>query len=89
MDSVLKISLSIEYHTKSDPPLVQSFQFLISIHPESDYFLKSVGRNSKNYFTKGGSDLVWYSIDRDIFKTESFFCIKKSKQVLKELLQKN
>ena len=23
--------------------------------------------------TKGGSDLVWYSIDRDIFKTESIF----------------
>ena len=26
--------------------------------------------------TKGGSDLVWYSIDRDIFKTESIFCRK-------------
>ena len=42
---------------------------------------------------KGGSDLVWYFIDRDIFKTESIFCrkngIKNSKLVLKELLQKN
>ena len=27
-------------------------------------------------FAKGGSDLVWYSIDRDIFKTESIFCRK-------------
>ena len=27
--------------------------------------------------TKGGSDLVWYSIDRDIFKTESIFLQKK------------
>ena len=26
--------------------------------------------------SKGGSDLVWYSIDRDIFKTESIFCRK-------------
>ena len=26
-----------------------------------------------NKITKGGSDLVWYSIDRDIFKTESIF----------------
>ena len=26
--------------------------------------------------TKGGSDLVRYSIDRDIFKTESIFCRK-------------
>ena len=28
--------------------------------------------------TKGGSDLVWYSIDRDIFKTESIFLQKKN-----------
>ena len=28
-------------------------------------------------FVKGGSDLVWYSIDRDIFNTESIFLLKK------------
>ena len=37
-------------------------------------------RNKIHFFrkmTKGGSDLVWYSIDRDIFKTESIFLQKK------------
>ena len=36
--------------------------------------------NRTHYYylaTKGGSDLVWYFIDRDIFKTESIFCRKK------------
>ena len=37
---------------------------------ESSLFL------GKNY-TKGGPDLVWYYIDRDIFKTESIFLQKK------------
>ena len=52
-----------------------------------------MGSPTNKVSTKGGSDLVWYSIDREIFKTEPIFCrknsIKKSKQVLKELLQKN
>ena len=33
---------------------------------------------------KGGSDLVWYSIDRDIFKTESTFC-RKDKSIQLDL----
>ena len=34
--------------------------------------------------TKGGSDLVWYSIERDIFKTESNFC-RKNKSIQSDL----
>ena len=37
-----------------------------------------------NRLTKGGSDLVWYSIDRDIFKTESIFC-RKDKSIQLDL----
>jgi hypothetical protein len=34
--------------------------------------------------TKGGSDLVWYSIDWDIFKTESIFC-RQNKSIQSDL----
>ena len=36
------------------------------------------------FSAKGGSDLVWYSIDRDIFKTESIFC-RKDKSIQLDL----
>ena len=37
---------------------------------------------------KGGSDLVWYSIDRDIFKTESIFCRNKIKTNAERIVTK-
>ena len=50
MDSVLKMSLSIEYHTKSDPPLVHS----ISKIPVKIIFdeISSTGFLGKDFFDR-------------------------------------
>ena len=46
---------------------------------QDDVQAKNVAEKSA-LLIKGGSDLVWYSIDRDIFKTESIFLQKKTNQ---------
>ena len=55
------------------------------------YFQSSFSHNLKltklddaTDFQAGGSDLVWYSIDRDIFKTESIFS-RKDKSIQLDL----
>ena len=40
-------------------------------------FVRQKEEHSKDLQFKGGSDLVWYSIERDIFKTESILLQKK------------
>ena len=54
--------------TESIPPLGT-----LVTHNQAKYILKLCLILRIGIATKGGSDLVWYSIDRDIFKPESIF----------------
>ena len=70
MDSVLKMSLSIEYHTKSDPPLVGHFISWTLTHAHGFSILSSITTNSSNIST---SSIVYCCL--------SFLCFISSFQL--------
>ena len=45
--------------------------------PQNSRNEQNCDRDLFDCLSKGGLDLMWYSIDRDIFKNESIFCRKK------------